>query len=131
MVILNYVKIGNRIKSRRKVLSLTQKQLGQKVNLSEGSISKYESGKVEDATTAKLNEFADALDVDIAWLLGAEKSCTHDIPGLELSEDEQCLIASYRKLSHDNQLKIIGMIEIKIDEEAATRESYVSQTKRA
>ena len=131
MVLLNYVKIGSRIRSRRKILSLTQKQLGLKVNLSEGSVSKYESGKVEDATTSKLNEFADALEVDIAWLLGAEKSCVHESPSIELSTDEQKLITSWRKLSHDNQMKVLGIVELKLDEEAAAREEYVSQAKRA
>ena len=131
MVLLNYVKIGSRIRSRRKILSLTQKQLGLKVNLSEGSVSKYESGKVEDATTSKLNEFADALEVDIAWLLGAEKNNECDNQSFHLSNDEQKLITSWRKLSHDNQMKVLGIVELKLDEEAAAREEYVSQAKRA
>ncbi|HYE82653.1 MAG TPA: helix-turn-helix transcriptional regulator [Clostridia bacterium] len=70
MVGLNYVEIGQRIKYRRKELLLTQKELGVKVGLSEGSVSKYEAGKVEDATTTKLNEFATVLGVSISWLLG-------------------------------------------------------------
>lgn len=81
MVELNYVNIGQRIKSRRKELRLTQKELGAIVDLSEGSVSKYEAGKVEDATTSKLNDFAIALDVDISWLLGVsnrKQSSTKD-----------------------------------------------------
>lgn len=81
MVNLNYTDIGNRIKSKRKELHLTQKELGQKVGLSESSVSKYESGKVEEATTAKLNEFALALGVDISWLLGiSENTNDYSIP---------------------------------------------------
>ncbi len=69
MVNLNYIEIGKRIRSQRKSLGLTQKELGKLLGLSEGSISKYESGKVEDATTTRLNDFATTLKVDIAWLL--------------------------------------------------------------
>ncbi len=73
MVKLNYVLIGKRIKDRRKELDMTQKQLGKLVKLTEGSVSKYESGQVESAPTSKFNEFADALKVDISWLLGTTK----------------------------------------------------------
>ena len=39
-------------------------------NLSEGSVSRYEAGKVEDATTRKLHEFAEVLGVETSWLIG-------------------------------------------------------------
>ncbi|MFV0398461.1 MAG: LexA family protein, partial [Bacteroidales bacterium] len=61
---------------------LTQKELAAKVSLSEGSVSKYENGKVEDATNTKLNEFAQALGVDIGWLLGLEVRRKHKSPVL-------------------------------------------------
>lgn len=70
MIKLDYIEIGKRIKSKRKELKMSQKELGAKVNLSEASISKYESGKVEEVTTTKLNDFATALDVNVGWLLG-------------------------------------------------------------
>lgn len=41
---LDYVSIGLRIRERRKSLSLTQKELAGMVNLSEGSVSRYENG---------------------------------------------------------------------------------------
>ena len=49
---------------------MTQKDLADKVNLSEGSISRYENGKVEEASTSKLNEFASVLGVEPIWLIG-------------------------------------------------------------
>ena len=70
MVKLNYIEIGNRIRARRKQLNMTQKDLADKVNLSEGSISRYENGKVEEASTSKLNEFATILGVEPIWLIG-------------------------------------------------------------
>lgn len=107
MVHLNYVEIGKRIKMRRKAMDLTQKELGKIVNLSEGSVSKYESGKVEDATTAKLNLFADVLRVDIAWLLGSNNNdnTESDLPktiaahfeGEDYTEEELQEILEYAK----------------------------------
>lgn len=75
---LNFIEIGKRIKLRRKSMGLTQKQLADLVNLSEASISRYEHGKVEDATTQKLNEFAGALQVNTAWLLGLKEEHTFE-----------------------------------------------------
>lgn len=70
MINLNYKQIGERLKSRRKQLGLTQKQVADKMNLSEGSISRYESGKIENATTSVLNKFAVVLKVEPSWLIG-------------------------------------------------------------
>lgn len=122
MVVLDYVMIGNRIKSRRKDLDLTQKQLGKIVNLSEGSISKYESGKIEDVTTTKLNKFAEALNVDITWLLGVELNRTspekHSPFG---TRKDDRLIELWRQLSYAKQQKMLSIIELEL-EECATSE---------
>ena len=122
MVMLNYVKIGNKIRAKRKELGLTQKQLGKIVNLSEGSISKYESGKVEDVTITKLNEFAEALNIDVAWLFGVELNRTnperHSPFG---TRKDDRLIKLWRQLSYKKQQKMLSIIEIEL-EECATSE---------
>ena len=70
MIHLNYIEIGDRIRNRRKQLGLTQKQVAELMDLSEGSISRYESGKIQHATTSTLNKFAVILQVEPAWLIG-------------------------------------------------------------
>lgn len=70
MIHLNYVEIGARLKSRRKQLGLTQKQVAELMDLSEGSVSRYESGKIQHATTSTLNRFAVVLKVEPTWLIG-------------------------------------------------------------
>lgn len=84
MIKLNYKEIGKRIKSRRKQLGLTQKQVADLMNLSEGSISRYESGKIEHATTTVLNRFSSILKVEPAWLIGfkAESDFEHRIKSI-------------------------------------------------
>lgn len=115
MIELNYRKIGRRIRERRKELGLTQKQLGKKVGLSEASISKYETGKVEDATTTKLNEFAVALEADIAWLLGISTA------GRRASEDKAVkTIAAHfngRNISDEQLRRVENFIEFTLKED--------------
>lgn len=67
---INYKEVGKRIRARRKQIGLTQKQLAELVDLSEGSVSRYESGSIKDAPTQKLNDFAKALSVEVAWIIG-------------------------------------------------------------
>ena len=123
MVALNYVMIGNRIKSRRKNLDLTQKQLGKIVNLSEGSISKYESGKIEDVTTTKLNKFAEALNVDITWLLGVELNETiPEIDRFSGTRKDDRLIKLWRQLPYEKQQKMLSIIKLELEECATSEE---------
>ncbi len=126
MVNLNYATIGKRIKARRKELHLTQSELGKRVNLSESSVSKYEHGKVPDATTGKFTKFAEALQVDVAWLLGIENK-KEETP-LKLTTEETQLINAFRKLPQDKQIVIKDMIVImaRDSEEAATTEPVKS-----
>lgn len=97
MVIVNYVAIGQRIKEKRKEAGLNQKELAAKIGLSEASISKYENGKVEDATHTMLAKFAAALGVSVAWLLGVENN-SQTLPA-PLSQEEHDLVNDFRILN--------------------------------
>ena len=116
MITLNYKKIGERMKSRRKQLGLTQKQVADRMGLSEGSISRYESGKIENATTVVLNKFAVVLKVEPSWLIGfkVETDFEHrlksiikdnrDLPEEVLNEYLEVLetqLAIYRRYAHE------------------------------
>ena len=117
MLRLDHKAIGERIKSRRKQLGMTQKQLAELVNLSEGSISRYEHGKVEDATMSKLKEFATSLRVDTTWLVGLN----------EKSEFEVRLKAITKKckdLPDETILKLLDSLETNIDIILETKEDY-------
>lgn len=103
MVSINFNLIGSRIKQKRKELGLTQKDLAAKVNLSEGSVSKYEHGKVEDATSSKLNEFAAALGVSAAWLLGMKLSPEDGHVLVDMTVQERKLLEMYRTLSEEGK----------------------------
>ncbi len=61
----------NRIREIRKALGLTMKELGERVDAAESTISQYETGKrqPDNETLLKLGE---ALDVSVGYLLGVE-----------------------------------------------------------
>ena len=116
MIILNYIEIGKRLKSRRKQLGLTQKQVADRMGLSEGSISRYESGKIENATTRVFSKFAVVLKVEPSWLIGfkAETDFEHrlksiikdnqDLPEEVLNKYLDMLethLSIYRRYIHD------------------------------
>lgn len=70
---MDLIKIGKYIAEKRKALGLTQKQLAEKLNMSDKSVSKWERGlSIPDADV--LIEMANLLDVSVSQLLGIEES---------------------------------------------------------
>ena len=61
--------LGNRIRSRREELGLTQPELAEKTLLSQGYISRVESGK-HNPTAHVVATFAKALSISADELLG-------------------------------------------------------------
>lgn len=125
---LNFLLIGERIKNSRKAAGMTQRELAKLVHLSEGSVSKYEHGKVEDASTSKLDEFAKALGVDLAWLLGLGQ--VDEIrPSVMIDERIMKAIQGNPVLS-DFVLKIINLTDKQQAEIIETGLFLVSQRKK-
>lgn len=112
MVSVNYAAIGQRIKEKRKEAGLNQKELAARVGLSEASVSKYEHGKVEDATHNMLNKFADVLGVSIAWLLGLEEKPKESTS--PLSTEEKRLVDGFRSLNRAGKDYIMQTMDIAV-----------------
>ncbi len=112
MISVNYIAIGQRIKEKRKEAGLNQKELAAKIGLSEASVSKYEHGKVEDATHNMLIKFADVLGVSVSWLLGLEEKPKET--SSPLSFEEKMLIDKFRKLNRAGKDYIIQTMDIAI-----------------
>lgn len=128
---------GNRLKQLRIENNYTMDELtdlyNEKFNgkLNKGAISRYENNLQEPKFTTA-NNFSKLFSVSISWLMGEDvpkylnasensKTKTQDSPSFTKEEIE--LVNKYRKLSHDSKMQIIGMIDIKLqDEECATEE---------
>ena len=70
--------IGEFIKNRRIELSLTMKQLAEKVNVSEATISRWESGNISNMKRDKIKLLADALLVSPAKIMGWEDNADEE-----------------------------------------------------
>lgn len=62
-----------RIKKARKDADLTQTEVADELKISKGTVSKYETGKLEP-DLEKLAALANLYDITIDWLLGIGKS---------------------------------------------------------
>jgi len=74
-------KLSDNIKKRRWELNMTQDELAKKIGYKgRASINKIENGE-SDVPTSKIESFAEALDVSVAWLMGLES------PNIEIGEE--------------------------------------------
>lgn len=71
-------KIGKRIHQARKQKKISMKKLGEMVGLHESTISRYEKGEIISLDIEKMKEFARALGVNAAWLMGWEDDSYKD-----------------------------------------------------
>lgn len=66
------MEISERITQRRKYLGMSKRDLAEKLNVHETSVSKYELGKV-DFPVSRIKELAKVLEVSEVWLLGLDE----------------------------------------------------------
>lgn len=64
--------IGDKIKSLRKALGLTQTELGEKLGVKTNAVSKWECGRVEDIPMSKVRAMANLFHVSISYLIDEE-----------------------------------------------------------
>ena len=70
--------LGTMIAALRKEKGLTQKQLAERLHVSDGAVSKWERG-INFPDLSLLEVIADALDTDMITLLGLEASTSNQI----------------------------------------------------
>ena len=101
--------IGQRIRERRKELGLSQEELALRLgNKSRASVCTVEKGK-EDLTTARVRQYADALDCTPAYLMGWEDEKGDATPYAQLvnayvvNQKRDELFSIYEGLSPEKQ----------------------------
>ena len=98
--------LGNRIQLLRKERGYSQEKLAKMLNYESGKsiISKIESGKTEPPAS-KLQDFADALGTNVAYLMGWGDGIR------DLTQDEYELIALYRKANDIGKGMALGCLK--------------------
>lgn len=118
----------NFIKQRRIELGLTQFEVAQMVGVSEGTISRWESGHIANMKRDRINKLALALKVPPAELIVEEDNPPAFADLLDLEEvlppDEVRLIELYR-LADEIDKQTIRNILSRYDEKRSTAQSSI------
>ena len=122
--------VGKRIRRRRKLLGLTQTQLGEMVGRRFSQIQKYE-GAINRVTASRLHELAVALNVPVGYFFeglaetmrASDPANDRSIPADELSKKEMLeLIRAYYALRDGPRRQLLSLAKALKDdvEEAAS-----------
>ena len=107
-------KFGDFIKELRKEKQLTQKELGEKLNITDKAISKWERG-LSFPDIAVLKDLAEFFDIDISELLNGERGKKQEI---DIEKAIQEAIENYKNIEEKKKEKVqkvkkrIGSISI-------------------
>lgn len=100
--------IARNLKYYRDLKGLTQRQLAAELGIKHNTISSWENG-TNSIDAAVLMEICDLLGITLDEMYRGEK---RDSPINGLSEGEQYAVSLFRKLPDEDQLKIIGRLEV-------------------
>lgn len=101
--------IGNRIKSRRKQLNLTQEDIFVATKITPGNLSNIERGKIHPSSTT-LIALSQILQCSADWILTGSEISQEAICLDLLSPDEIELIQKYRALPRSAQKEVRNFI---------------------
>ena len=76
--------IGEKIKSQRKALGLTQTELGAKLGVQKNAVSKWECGRVDDIPSSKIKAMAQLFGVQPSFLID---DAIDSLPSPAITED--------------------------------------------
>ena len=68
--------IGERIKTYRQLLGISQEELGSRIGVQKSAIHKYETGLVVNLKSSTIQKLADALNVTPSFLLGFDSAAS-------------------------------------------------------
>lgn len=100
--------IGERIKARRVELGLTQEELAKRLgNKSRASVCTVERDK-EDLTTARIRQYAEALEVSPSYLMGWNNT-------IYVSSEEESVLDAYRNADEGIKTAVCKLLDVKRD----------------
>ena len=95
---------GQKIKSRREQLGLTQSELGKLLGISQNTINQYENKNWKNPSAKVVAKLAEALGVPTIYLLDENCQVLDDA-------SEEVLLTKFRKLNTRNQKLAIEIIK--------------------
>lgn len=101
--------MGDRIKSLRLNLNLTQEDIGNKIGVNKAAVQKWESGKVENLKRSTIAKLSEIFGVTPSYLMGWEDPAPLSAP--ELSPLQQKVVAVMDNLNIEGQEKVLEYTE--------------------
>ena len=102
--------VGNRIKSRRKEMQLTQTDIFNMCGIRSGALSRIENG-TSVPSVILFYRIAQILECDMQWLLTGVSS---NMENVTFSKNEEMLLDGFRELSEEDQEEFMGILEVKL-----------------
>lgn len=102
--------VGNRIKSRRKEMQLTQTDIFNMCGIRSGALSRIENG-TSVPSVILFYRIAQILECDMQWLLTGVSS---NMENITFSKNEEMLLDGFRELSEEDQEELMGILEVKL-----------------
>lgn len=104
---VNYKKVGEAIRARRKELKFTQKQLAEILKISQGYISDLEKGDIENPSLKRLEIITEELQMDISKLFDASKEPEEEID----NPDIRAIARAGNKMTPDQATELKNLAE--------------------
>ncbi len=106
---------GQRIKTKRTELGISQVELATKIGVSKQTLYKYENDIITNIPSDNVEKISAALQVSPAWIMGFSQPAAI-VPTLE----EQELIAAYRSASEEIKTAACAVLGITRKKESST-----------
>lgn len=114
------ISIGALLKKRRTELSLTQRQVANQVGVTEATVSRWESGDIDNMRRDKIAGLANALRVSPLLIMGMDDTYQLYNP---VNREELELLDDYRDVPAENK----GMIRSVLKRLKVGRQSDINQ----
>ena len=108
------MKIGEKIKLRRKELRWSQRELAEKMGYNHSTITRIETGKI-DIPQSRIMQFADVLNTDIAYLMDWEEKKPDQED--ELSANIKLLVDFVKTVPEDKAEMILRVMKSIVEDD--------------
>lgn len=116
--------VGNRIKSRRREMQLTQTDIFDMCGIRSGALSRIENG-TSVPSVILFYRIAQILECDMQWLLTGISS---NMKNIDISKNEETLLDGFRELSEEDQEELMGILQLKLKKVQKARATSVSSS---
>ena len=103
--------MGNYLAERRKALGLTQKEIAVLVEVSEATVSRWESGEIANMRRDRIAAYAKALRTTPSFIMSGEEPKPSTPSHVVLTAQQSTLLSSFDQLNEEGQGKVIEYTE--------------------